>query len=82
MQIYLYFFKIYEVRVLYFRESIATGTRYFYDTPWLRTDSVPILFFIFFATATRVVLLWYARGTQIQKNAIFFPFFLFAFLFI
>jgi hypothetical protein len=52
---------------------------YAYDTFWIRIDDILILYFIFFATGTRVTLLWYMCGTRIQKNVFIFLFLLFAF---
>jgi hypothetical protein len=58
----------YEAWVLHFRES--TGTGYVSDTDTrtvlLGYTLITHLFFIFyFTTGTRVVLLWYARGTLV-----------------
>jgi hypothetical protein len=60
----------YEAWILHFRESTGIGIRYFYCIFWVRTDNILILFFIFLQR----VHMWYARGSQIQKNTNFFSF--------
>jgi hypothetical protein len=41
--------------------------------------TVYLFYFIFFATGTRFVVLWYVCGTRIQECANFFPFSFFVF---
>jgi hypothetical protein len=78
------FVKSYEAWILYFSKSIGTGYRYVYSIFWVCIYSIPILFYIFFVTNTRVVLLWYAHGTSVvyeSKNMQFFSFFFYSFFF-
>jgi hypothetical protein len=77
----------YEARVLHFRKSTDTSmyqvmvrVRYFLGTHQWRT----YIFIFHFAMGTRVILLWYVRGTPVvlesKKNVnFFFLFFLFVF---